>query len=225
MLIMLIGLGLFTACGGGGNGSGNSQDSSSGSGGQALSPKEINVSKAIEDGNITGYDSDDPIAQQYLAVVNYFRGLPVKCEDDLGYKGPVDTLALDDNLIASAKEHSDDMNITEHYAHDGSGKQSDITAQEEELGRGSYFNERIAHHGYDGDLTAENIATANANYELPKTYWISVMEAWMKSKHGHCSNIMNSQLKDFGMYETRSGQKSDGNYYIYWTQDFGGDSQ
>ena len=44
----------------------------------------------------------------------------------------------------------------------------------------------------------------------------------MKSTHGHCSNIMNPNLTEFGMYESGANVDANGWYKVYWTQDFGG---
>ncbi len=172
---------------------------------------------------IDGYESTDPIEDQYLAVINYLRSLSIKCNDPYARSGPVDSdMQWDDLLAASAEEHSEDMRIAEHYSHLGSDTASDITGQTFTPTRASKFNERIAYNGYIGS-SAENIAVYGSSPEAANSdKWITIMEAWMTSTTGHCSNIMNPNLTDFGMFESRADVNGTGWYKVYWTQNFGG---
>lgn len=175
----------LVACGGGsGNNSGNN-----GSGGTScancVDPKDINLTKDIQDGKITNYNSSDPINIQYLSVINYFRSLDIACNDTMAVKGPSGSdMDWNDDLEDSAKEHSEDMMKSNWYDHNGSNTVNDETAIDLSLGRGSTFSERISRNGFSGSLTAENIAMSGANYVLPSNYWITVMEGWIKSTHG-----------------------------------------
>ncbi|WP_295421617.1 CAP domain-containing protein [Sulfurovum sp.] len=192
--------------------------------GGTIDPSDINLTKDIQDGKVSGYNSNDSIEDQYLAVINYVRSLKVKCNDPAAITGPSGKDMYWNPLLEdAAEEHSEDMKLSDHYAHDGSGTSNDITGQTFTPARASKFNERISRNGYTGAMTAENIAmSASKPGKQPANYWIKVMEGWMKSDHGHCSNIMNPQLTEFGMFESRADVNATGWYKVYWTQDFGG---
>jgi len=186
--------------------------------------KDLNLTKDINDNKLV-IDSTDSIEDQYLTVINYLRSLKIKCNDSHGEEGPS---GLDMNwrvaLADAAKEHSDDMANSDYYNgdHTGSGTSNDVTGQTFTPARKSKFFERISRNGYTGVQLAENIAKMVSKPTPPNSnVWISVMEGWMKSTHGHCSNIMSPKLKDFGMYESRASVDADGWYKVYWTQDFG----
>ncbi len=209
---------IFVGCGGG-NGNGTSCIN-------CIDPSDINLTKDIQNNKISDYHSSDPINIQYLSIINYFRSLKIKCDDHMAIKGPSGSkMEWNDNLKDSAKEHSEDMMKSDWYDHNGSGTTNDKTAIDLLLGRGSKFYERISHNGFTSSaLTAENIARMETKpNNPPSNAWIITMEEWIKSKHGHCSNIMNPDLKYFGMYESRTtSADSDGLNKAYWTQDFGG---
>ena len=177
-----------------------------------------------------GYSVDDPIEDQYLAVVNYLRGLRIKCNDTKGFEGPVGVdLQWNGLLEDAAQEHSDDMAKSAHFDHLGSGTENDITGQTFDPPRQSTVAERIERAGYQWTTYGENIAMRWSYPDKPSnTAWVRAMEDWMKSKTGHCSNIMNPDFRDFGMAESRGVEEkvfSDGNTYLvntaYWTQNFG----
>ena len=201
-LIFVLSL-IMHGCGGGGN---DSRDS----GGTGV----VGNSFSIDLNKVSGYNSSDPIEDQYLAVINYLRSQHLKCNDHLGIEGPSAPLTWNADLADAALEHSQDMNISGHYGHIGSGTPSDITGTY--VGHASTFTERIIYNGYGGNTTGENIANVTSN-SIPNDYWVTVMEEWMKSTSGHCSNIMHPSFEDFGMAEVRA----DGNA-TYWTQNFGG---
>ena len=216
-LLMVLGSVFMIGCGGGGGnpGAGNGNPGA----GNAIN---IDLEKDIKDGKVTGYDATDPIEDQYLAVINYLRGTKIQCDDPDARKGPTGIdMQWNTFLADAAKEHSEDMKLSVHYAHDGSGTVNDTTGQTLTPVRASKFHERISRNGYSTSPTAENIAMSNANYVLPNDYWIKIMEGWIKSKKGHCSNIMDPQLIDFGMHESRANIDGNGIYNTYWTQDFG----
>jgi uncharacterized protein YkwD len=227
--LVLIGL---IGCGGGGGGSGAGGPGGGTSGVVTVAPSDINLTKEIHDGNVPNYDSMDPIENQYQAVINYLRSLAIECNDSEAIVGPSDALVWNDSLENAAKEHSDDMNTSGHYGHDGSGTVSDITGQT--LGHASNPGERVDEAGYAG-YTGENIARLQSYYEtaggkpagfvpVNNDTWIAVMAGWINSTHGHCSNIMNPVAKSFGMSEV--GSRVDTNatdtiYSTFWTQEFG----
>lgn len=195
------------------DGSGSSSDST----GAAV----VDSSFSIDLSKVSGYNSSDPIEDQYLAVINYLRSQHLKCNDHLGIEGPSTPLTWNADLAAAALEHSQDMNISGHYGHTGSGTPSDITGTH--VGHASSFSERINYNGYSGNTTGENIAnSASKPNPVPSDYWVTVMEGWMKSTSGHCSNIMHPNFEDFGMAEVRADVNATGWYLTYWTQNFGG---
>ena len=210
---------LLGGCASVNNGGGNNNNNNNG-GNTTL----IDASFSIDLSQVPGYDSTDPINDQYLAVINYLRGLNVKCDDPSGLFGPVGIdMQWENHVAAAAREHSEDMKKSVWYDHDGSGTANDITGQSFTPSRKSTFDERIKYNGYVGSIMAENIATMWSKPNPPaNNAWVTVMEGWMKSDHGHCSNIMNPSLTDFGMYESRAAVDANGEYHVYWTQDFGG---
>ena len=181
----------------------------------------VDSSFSIDLNKVSGYNSSDPIEDQYLAVINYLRSQHLKCNDHLGIEGPSAPLTWNADLAAAALEHSRDMNISGHYGHTGSATSSDITGTH--VGHASTFSERITYNGYSGNTTGENIAnSASKPNPVPNDYWVRVIEGWMKSTSGHCSNIMYPDFEDFGMAEVRADVNATGWYLTYWTQNFGG---
>jgi uncharacterized protein YkwD len=175
----------------------------------------------IDINKVPNYSPASPIRDQYLAVINYLRSQTIQCNDPQGFSGPSAPLTLNASLESSAKEHSTDMKISGKFSHAGSGRASDITGQI--VGHPSLFNERILYNGYNGTrVLSENIAMATSKPNpLPQNYWITIMEGWINSTSGHCSNIMNPQTKDFGMNESSAIVNGSGQYTTYWTQNFG----
>ena len=210
LTITTVALFLLSGCGPGNNGG-------------EENPSNIHIKQAIANGDVASYDESDPLKDQYLAVINYLRGLSVKCNDSMGLSGPVGVdMVWESHVAAAAQEHSEDMNKSIWYDHKGSGTANDITGQSFTPARQSTFDERIIHNGYGGSIMGENIAISKASFVISDDYWLTVMEGWMSSTHGHCSNIMNPNLTDFGMYESRAAVDAAGEYKTYWTQDFGG---
>ena len=177
----------------------------------------------IDLADVEDYDVNDATKDQYLVVINHLRSLNIKCNDSHAESGPSGTDMQWNVLLAdAAEEHSEDMRIAQHYAHDGSGTVSDITGQTFTPARPSKFYERISHNGYEGS-SAENIAVyASTPTQAQSDKWVTIMEAWMTSTTGHCSNIMNPNLTEFGMHESRADVNGTGWYKVYWTQNFGG---
>jgi uncharacterized protein YkwD len=189
-----------------------------------IQPKDINLTAAINDNNIRGYSDATTLEGKYVAVINYLRSMKIQCQDPSCIVGPSESnMTWNEDLADAAKEHSDDMALSIYYNgnHTGSGTENDITGQSFTSPRKSEFYERIKFNNYNGTLTAENIAKSVANYEISEDTWLSIVEGWMNSEHGHCSNIMNPELTNIGMYETRAEKDENGTYRVYWTQDFG----
>jgi len=199
-------------------------------------PKLIGSDFKIDLSKVPNYDENAPLKDQYLSVVNYLRSLHIKCNDKEGLEGPVKKeLKWNNNLANAAKEHSEDMLANHKMQHLGSGTSTDITAQKFNPPRASTPEERMIANGYDyknniaasGMSTGENVAYSASTQTLSDKAWVNAMENWMKSKFGHCSNIMNPNFIDFGMAEARGSenikvdsQELEGEA-AYWTQNFG----
>jgi uncharacterized protein YkwD len=109
---------------------------------------------------------------------------------------PAPALTFDARLQCAARKQSKDMATHNFFSHTGSD--------------GTSFSTRIKNAGYTFRAAAENIA---AGQTTPS----AVVNAWMNSS-GHCTNIMNPNLKNLGVgYFFNSSADFD----HYWTQDFG----
>ena len=192
-----------------------------------LLAKDLNLTKDISERKLV-ISNSDPIEDQYLTVINYLRSLKIKCNDSHAEEGPVDSIEWNVLLADASKEHSNDMNTSGIYSHDGSGTASDITGQTLSPARKSKPSERVKSQGYNYKTTGENIAFTAKYPSLLSNEWINIMEAWMKSDEGHCSNIMNPNFREFGMSEIRGrkdftyeGGITKNSPVAYWTQNFG----
>ena len=88
-----------------------------------------------------------------------------------------------------------------------------------EMAKGDFFKHsskpnQLAHHGYDADGWAENIA---AGYQTPEL----VVNGWINSP-GHRANMLRADFKHLGVgYYYKSGDGGAAPYGHYWTQEFG----
>ena len=98
-------------------------------------------------------------------------------------------------LVIAATRHSQDMVDHNFFSHTGSDNSSPA--------------QRISDAGYGWSLAGENIA---AGYRTVQ----EVMDGWMSSD-GHCANIMNPALRDFGVVCVPGGASN--TYSSYWTMD------
>jgi len=145
-----------------------------------------------------------------LDAINNARAEARDCNDGRGIVGPSVALTWNNELYASAYEHSNDLATSDTFSHDGSGTASDITGSNN--GNTSHFNDRIRANGYtDYTLIGENIAGGLESIDL-------AVDAWLKSP-AHCTNIMESKFKEIGVAVVAN---PDSIYKIYWTQNFGG---
>lgn len=145
-----------------------------------------------------------------LEAVNRARGQARDCHDGRGVVGPVMGLTWNNELYASAYEHSSDLATSDTFSHDGSGTNSDITGSN--IGHSSKFYERIEANGYvNFNLIGENIA--GGIYSIDR-----VIDAWLSSPE-HCKNIMESIYREMGVAIVVN---EDSAYGVYWTQSFGG---
>ncbi len=151
--------------------------------------------------------------QELLDAINKARSIQRDCypDDSRGVVGPSPKLYWNDELYASALEHSTDLAMSDTFSHYGSGTKYDITGD----GKPSIFYERIVANGYSNYYTVgENIAGGQTTLE-------EVMEAWLASP-GHCENIMNPNYTEVGIALVI---EADSTYGTYWTQNFGSKRQ
>ena len=148
--------------------------------------------------------------QELLDAINKARSVQRDCypnDNSRGIVGPSPKLYWNDELYASALEHSTDLAQSDTFSHYGSGTSSDITGD----GKPSIFYERIVANGYSNYYTVgENIAGGQKTLE-------EVMKAWIASP-GHCANIMNPNYTEVGVALVI---EPDSTYGTYWTQNFG----
>jgi len=153
---------------------------------------------------------EKPLQIEILKAINKARSEARDCHDGLGLVRASQPLSLNDELYASAYEHSNDLAQSNTFSHKGSGTEYDITGYNK--GRESLFYERIEAHGYTNyKIVGENIAGGQQSID-------EVMKAWLNSPK-HCANIMNPQYKEVGIAIVTN---PDSEYGIYWTQNFGG---
>lgn len=159
-------------------------------------------------------ESSFPIAEkttqnEILNAINEARAIARDCKDGNGLVSPAPALTWNDDLYASAYEHSYDLAESNTFSHYGSGEASDITGSNNN--QASYFDERIKANGYVGYRTiGENIAGGQATIQEAVTAWLA--------SPAHCTNIMNANFKEIGVAVVTNATSD---YGIYWTQSFG----
>ncbi len=147
--------------------------------------------------------------EEILNAINKARSVARDCHDGLGLVPAAPALTWNDELYASAYEHSFDLATSNTFSHYGSGTASDVTGSN--IGEQSYFIDRIEANGYtDYKIIGENIAGGHTTIE-------AAVEAWIASP-AHCTNLMNSEFTEVGVAVVVD-ESSD--YGIYWTQSFG----
>ena len=165
------------------------------------------VNRDIENGKVKGWESAKTQQDRYLALLNYFRSLPIQCNDARGYKGPIKgEVTWSDSLEEAAIAHSEDLLEHSQLGHRGSN--------------GSTARERVKLHGFSGEYIGENVGyIMKDGIPYSGKEWISIFVDWINSKDGHCSNIMNKEYNSFGMGEAKSEEGN--SVTLFWTQDFG----
>ena len=173
-----------------------------------ISCNDTNAPRTIASEN--SYDIAQKTTQsEILKAINEARSFARDCHDGNGLVSAAPTLTWNEDLYASAYEHSYDLAQSNTFSHYGSGTSSDITGSNNN--KVSYFNERIRANGYEGYRTiGENIAGGQASIQKAIT-------AWLESP-AHCANIMNPNFKEIGVAVV-TNRSSD--YGIYWTENFG----
>jgi len=146
---------------------------------------------------------------EILTAINDARAVARDCHDGKGLVAPAPALTWNNELYASAYEHSYDLAQSNTFSHYGSGTASDITGSNNN--NVSYFNDRIKANGYVEYRTiGENIAGGQGSIE-------EAVEAWLNSP-AHCTNMMNPNFKEIGVAVVIDESSE---YGIYWTQSFG----
>jgi len=148
--------------------------------------------------------------QEFLDAINKARSTSRDCypnDPNRGFMKATHPLIWNNELYASALEHSNDLANSDTFSHLGSGTKYDITGN----GKASKFFERILANGYTNYYSVgENIAGGQKNLE-------EVMKEWLNSPE-HCTNIMKDTYKEIGVAVVLN---NDSTYGIYWTQNFG----
>jgi uncharacterized protein YkwD len=171
----------LTACGGGDSGGGNGAP-------DGYTPHPFPAPPISES-----------LKTEYLNAVNAVRAEGRYCGETWYDAAP--PLAWDDRLYTAAYEHSQDMAKTGYFSHEGSGTESDWTAQAQGLEGGSNMGDRLHNNGvFMGG--SENIASGTNSLSR-------VIYMWLNSEH-HCSGIMDSYATILGMAAIQG----------YWTQEF-----
>lgn len=128
-----------------------------------------------------------------LESVNVVRLEPQDCGDE-GLFDVTTELVWNDDLAEAALVHARDMAENEVRTHEGSD--------------GSDVFERVQAEGYEADYVLENLAYGMGSVA-------EAMSGWMSSD-GHCANIMNTGVTEFGMAYI---EESDTNPHL-WVQVF-----
>ncbi len=200
-----------------------------GGGGTSTVETSANTTPSIEDTtsavSLTSFEApllSASVKQDYLDAINTARAIQQDCGSE-GTKPAVSPLVWNDKLYSIAAEHSIDLAewnngvVTEaeastRFSHDGSGTESDWTAQKQELGRGSTSRERAENSGYKWQASGENIAAGTTTDTA-----VAVVQQWLDSPP-HCANLMSINYTEVGMAMVEDANS----FYIhYWTQNFG----
>lgn len=146
---------------------------------------------------------------QYLNLINEVRSHGRSCGSK-GYFSAAPALRWSDVLYKAAYEHSNDMQKSHYFSHQGSWSYSDWTAKVQHLKRGSSLKERIENNGYKAwKHIAENIEGGSATAKAAMQHWLGADR--------HCANIMNPIFTEVGMAHIES-RGSDIPHL--WTQTF-----
>ncbi len=161
-------------------------------------------------------DAPDIDSHPLLEIINTKRAETQQCgEETITLGADAQKLEWSQTLYAIAYEHTLDMNKS-GIIHDngaGSGKQSDYTAQVQNLGRGSTHSERVRNNDYHPVhikeiATGDNNATHVSTVQAIITYWLSDPEK--------CKKIMDANVTEFGMAHIHDDQSE---HKDYWTID------
>jgi uncharacterized protein YkwD len=128
-----------------------------------------------------------------LDIINQARAEGRSCGDD--YYSEVSPLTWSCQLRDVAIHHTVDMATHNYFAHEGLD--------------GSHAGDRITAIGYNWRYYGENLA---AGYVLAEDALVGLLDS-----PGHCKNIMNGKVTEFGSYRMFV---EDMDYQSYWTHVF-----
>lgn len=166
-----------------------------------ISSKAANVSSFVK--------AEKTTQNEILVAVNKARSVARDCHDGKGLVPAAPALTWNNELYASAYEHSVDLATSNTFSHYGSGTASDITGSNN--GNQSYFIDRIEANDYTNYTTiGENVAGGHTSIDDAVAGWIA--------SPAHCTNLMNAEFTEMGV-AVATNENSD--FGIYWTQSFG----
>ena len=154
--------------------------------------------------NSTQKNNKLTIAQATLKAINSVRVKNQTCAK------ATKALRWNPALYKKTKEHSIDMAVTNRLSHVGSGTQTDITAINLGLQRGSKFYERVNQKKDSKKILSAEliIRTEKSSLKSPRdliNYWIS--------KPNDCKVIMDSRFSDVALAKVISNKDNK----AYWT--------
>ncbi len=183
---------------------------------KTIPAQRVDLKADVASGKICTWEAAHSENEKFLALVNYLRTLPINCGD---VQGPATLLVWDPTLANAAQEHSNDMAINNFLSDNGSFKESDITAYNLGLKRGSTPKERAKNSGFEGERVIENVAkTIAENGDVSDDDIIAGVEELLNTKEG-CRNIEDGYVDSLGV--AKATREIKGKTYIYWTQLFG----
>lgn len=124
--------------------------------------------------NVNIPDDLDDEYRQLIELVNEIRASGCQCGNS--FQPPTTPLSWNAQLATAAQRHSQDMQLNNHFSHQGTD--------------GSSFSDRISQTGYQWRTVGENIAL---NFLTAQT----AFEGW-KNSPGHCRNMMNANFQEMG---------------------------
>ncbi len=164
-----------------------------GCGGSDTDATQAGGSSGTPAGGSTCTIAIDP--ERALALINAARSTGRHCGD--AFYPATTPLTWDRQLQQAAQRHADDMSSHGYLAHIGTD--------------GSAPADRVTDAGYRWMTVAENVAAGYDSLE-------DAMNGWIESP-GHCANLMNPNLKHYGV---ACSSNPDSPLGVYWTQVFAG---
>ena len=155
--------------------------------------------------NITNNSSKKiTIKEATIKVINSLRQSNQMCAK------ATTPLVWNQALYTVTKEHTVDMASNNLLSHDGSGKDTDITAKRLGLNRGSHFYERVNQKKDSKKiLSGELVVSVSANsYKTPK----AVLNYWI-NRPNDCKVIMDPRFSDVALSKVINIK----NGRAYWT--------
>jgi uncharacterized protein YkwD len=139
-----------------------------------------------------------------MKAINRLRTTPQICS------APVKPLIWNENLYQIAKEHNIDMAVNGFVSHNGSGRDTDITARQLGLNRGSYFYERVNREKNSKKILSAELVTSVSTkfYKRPA----DILNYWIKRPKS-CKVLMDARFKEVGLSKVVNRKTN----RTYWT--------